>query len=195
LNDLRRSHTHTRAHTHTHTRTHTRTHKHAHTRTHAHTQELLVTCAPDLASLLCALVGDVSARGLQLLLPPFGLTLLVGQGGPPLEMLAPALHKLLALVGCLCCPHTHACARANTHTHTSGNADPCTARAACAHTHTCTHAHTHTHTLDLRTAHTLVVTRNSKHRAQQLLSLHRIAHTQHTNSTFKPHTHLWSHAI
>ena len=92
---------HTHSHTHTHTRTHTRTHKHAHTRTHAHTQELLVTCAPDLASLLFALVGDVSARGLQLLLPPFGLTLLVGQGGPPLEMLAPALHKLFALMGCL----------------------------------------------------------------------------------------------
>ncbi|KAF5834829.1 hypothetical protein DUNSADRAFT_8368 [Dunaliella salina] len=47
---------------------------------------------------MCSLVGNVSARGLLLLLPPLGLTILVSQGGPPVGSLTPALQQLLSLV-------------------------------------------------------------------------------------------------
>ena len=61
-------------------------------------QEFLASCGGDLAALLNSLVGNVSPRGLLLLLPPFGLTLLVSQGGPPLELLTPALHSTITTV-------------------------------------------------------------------------------------------------
>jgi len=60
-------------------------------------------CGPDLAALMASLVGSVSPRGLLLLLPPMGLSLLVAQGGPAVGLLTPAMHTLLALVSlCVC---------------------------------------------------------------------------------------------
>eukprot|EP00200_Dunaliella_tertiolecta_P006752 CAMPEP_0202339348 /NCGR_PEP_ID=MMETSP1126-20121109/1250_1 /ASSEMBLY_ACC=CAM_ASM_000457 /TAXON_ID=3047 /ORGANISM="Dunaliella tertiolecta, Strain CCMP1320" /LENGTH=1084 /DNA_ID=CAMNT_0048929889 /DNA_START=100 /DNA_END=3354 /DNA_ORIENTATION=- len=61
-------------------------------------QEFLGACGNEVAALMCSLVGNVSARGLLLLLPPLGLTLIVSQGGSPVGSLTPALQQLLSLV-------------------------------------------------------------------------------------------------